>query len=113
VRRLVVDQLEPLDLAALGRSSNIVRIRRPEGVPLLRDRRIGQQRRSRCIFERLWWSGAAGEVHWCVRERKNASSGDVAVGGDGNLEKPGVKRNRKVFHNSLVLLWIAIVDDCR
>ena len=49
-----------------------------------------------------------------VREReKIASSGDIAVGGDGNLENPGAKRNRKVFHKSLVLLWIAIVDECR
>jgi len=51
---------------------------------------------------------------WGVREKeKIASIGDIAVGGDGNLENTGRKRNRKVFHKSLLLLWIAIVDDCR
>jgi len=39
--------------------------------------------------------------------------GDFAIGGDGNLEKPDPKRNRKVFHKSLSLLWIADVEYCR
>ena len=39
--------------------------------------------------------------------------GDFAVGGDGNLENPDSKRNRKVFHKSLSFLWIAHVENCR
>jgi hypothetical protein len=37
----------------------------------------------------------------------------VTVGGSGILENPDSKRNRKVFHKSLVLLWIAHVEYCR
>jgi hypothetical protein len=36
-----------------------------------------------------------------------------SVGGDGNLENPISKRNSEVFHKSLSLLWIAIVEICR
>jgi hypothetical protein len=43
-------------------------------------------------------------------ERAPATS---PLAGDGNLEKPDTKRNRKVFHKSLSFLWIAHVDKCR
>jgi hypothetical protein len=60
--------------------------------------------------ERRSWRGA----FWGVREKeKIASIGDIAVGRDGNLENTDRKRNRKVFHKSLLLLWIAFVDECR
>jgi hypothetical protein len=36
----------------------------------------------------------------------------VAIGGSGILEKGYSKRNRKVFHKSLSLLWIADVEYC-
>jgi len=39
--------------------------------------------------------------------------GDIAICGDGNLENPDSKRNRKVFHKSLSFLWIALVENCR
>jgi hypothetical protein len=60
--------------------------------------------------ERRSWRGA----FWGVREKKKiAAIGDIAVGRDGNLENTDRKRNRKVFHKSLLLLWIAFVDECR
>jgi hypothetical protein len=36
----------------------------------------------------------------------------IAVDGSGILEKANTKRNRKVFHKSLSLLWIANVERC-
>jgi hypothetical protein len=37
----------------------------------------------------------------------------IAAGRERILEIPDSKRNRKVFHKSLSLLWIGIVDWCR
>jgi hypothetical protein len=113
--RLIVDELEPLHFANAARAPHIVGVRGPKRIPSLRIGRFGQQRRSRCVFERPEWSGAAGEVHSgaCARKKKIASIGDIAVGRDGNLENTDRKRNRKVFHKSLLLLWIAFVDECR
>ena len=78
-------------------------------LPSIRSAKPTEARLRAALAERRNWRGAL----WVREREKIASSGDIAVGGDGNLENPGAKRNRKVFHKSLVLLWIAIVDECR
>ena len=103
---------EPLDLAALARASHEVHVRRPEALPPFLFLQIRQQRCPRRGFERILGAGAADEMH--ERVRSIVANSDCAVFcGDGNLENPDSKRNRKVFHKSLSDLWIAIVESCR
>jgi hypothetical protein len=64
-------------------------------------------------------NGAADEAHCSgLSDCRKPSRADrrtkrLAVGREGILEIPDSKRNRKVFHKSLSLLWIASVEYCR
>ena len=111
-RNVLVGDAKPLDLTTLARAPHEVHVRCPETFPAFAFRQVRQQRRARRGFEWFLRAGAADEMHGDERSIVGSFDG-VAVCGDGNLENPNSKRNSKVFHKSLRLLWIAIVEICR
>jgi hypothetical protein len=114
--RDVIGKLEPRYVARVFRAANVVGVSGPEAVPTLALGKVGEQRCTRRFFEWFGWRGTTDESHW---SRRAVGGGEAVVTpmlqieGSGNLENTDSKRNSKVFHNSLSLLWIADVESCR